>query len=89
MGIGASMDRYTKLNEYMGLIVEDFKILAGDKIGPNVAWQDVAGTLSVNLQCLAKFLDVLRTGETHWQGCPLTGPIDFPSLAYVVERSVL
>ena len=81
------MDRYAKLNEYMGFIVEDFKILAGDKIGPNTSWQDVAGTLSVNLQCLAAFLDVLRTGETQWQGCPLTGMIVFPSIAEVVENA--
>lgn len=81
------MDRYTKLNEYMGLVVEDFVILAGDKIGPSDAsWHDVAGTLSVNLRCLAGFLDALRTGESHWQGCPLTGMVVFPSIVEIASE---
>lgn len=45
-------------------IMDDAAILAGDSIGPSDAsWQDVAGTMSVNLKVYARLLDRLREGE--------------------------
>ena len=45
-------------------IVDDLEILAGDAVGPgDVSWQDVAGTLTVNLRVLATSLDEARAGN--------------------------
>lgn len=46
-------------------IIGDMRILSGDVVGPvDSTWQDVAGTLSCNLQVLAAHIDKIRKG-TH------------------------
>ena len=79
------MDIYTEHKKLMKLAFGDLAILAGDKGGGGGTWQDEAGTASVNLTVLASFIDAIRKGETHWKGCPLTGPRVFASPAEVLE----
>ena len=50
--------------KYVGM---DLAILSGDivnPVDPKAAWQDVAGTLACNLQCLANELNRARRGES-------------------------
>lgn len=44
-------------------IVNDRAILRGDEVSDGAPWQDVAGTMAVNLRVLANKLDALRNGE--------------------------
>jgi hypothetical protein len=47
-------------------IIGDVRILSGDIVGPSGAtWQDVAGTLAVNLRALASMVDALRAGNAE------------------------
>ena len=65
---------YDESRRLLAQIIEDFRILSGDKMGPSgVAWQDVAGTASVNLKVLAMRLDAARAGKVA------NGPVVFPS----------
>ena len=74
------MQIYDKGKELLDRVVADLSILAGDEEGPSgVRWQEVAGTAALNLRQYATFLDTLRKGERHFQGCPLEGPVVFPS----------
>lgn len=80
------MDIYETSRKLTKAALDDLAILAGDKGGGGGSWQDVAGTASVNLQALAGFLDTVRSGERHWRGCPLTGPVVFASPSEVLEE---
>ena len=46
-------------------LLEDLRILSGDKMGPSdiKGWQDVAGTAMVNAQVLASQLEQARLGN--------------------------
>jgi hypothetical protein len=47
-------------------IRSDLQILCGDKVGPSFApWQDVAGTLGVNLRALASQVEQARAGNAE------------------------
>lgn len=60
-------------------IVVDLQILAGEKVGPSDAtWQDVAGTLAVNLRALAGSIEAAREGRV------VDGPVVFPSLSEAI-----
>lgn len=66
--------RYEEALELWRAIVGDLAILAGDEVGPSGAnWQDVAGTLAVNLTVLAARIDAARYGKV------VNGPAVFPS----------
>jgi hypothetical protein len=66
--------RYEETKRLLATILDEFRILAGDKVGPGGAsWQDVAGTASVNLKVLALRLDAARAGMV------VDGPLVFPS----------
>ena len=66
---------YTVARNTLAIILEEVRILSGDKLGPSdVSWQDVAGTLAVNLHYLATLIDSARKGRTA------DGPVVFPSL---------
>jgi hypothetical protein len=74
--------RYEEAVDLWRTIVDDLAILAGDKVGPSgVSWQDIAGTLSVNLLCLASRLDAAREGRV------VNGPVVFPSPSDISEES--
>lgn len=69
--------RYDEARELMAAIMEDFRILAGDKPGPSdESWQDVAGTCSVNLHVLSKRLEAARTGLYDRGGFSFPSPDD-------------
>ncbi|HZR80398.1 MAG TPA: hypothetical protein VFD92_04800 [Candidatus Binatia bacterium] len=75
------MDIYDTVQKLYLDAIGDLDILAGDVVGPgNASWQDVAGTAAINLRSLADFLDAVRTGQSHWRGCPITGPVVFPGV---------
>lgn len=58
--------RYDEAKQLLATILEDFRILSGDKMGDSgVTWQDVAGTASVNLKVLAARLDAARAGNSE------------------------
>ena len=64
---------YSKLDKLLGTILDDMDILAGDTLGPSDAsWQDVAGTLSVNMKLYARLLDAIRIDAP--------GAMAFPSI---------
>lgn len=66
--------RYETARDLLASIVDDFRILSGDKVGPSdVTWQDVAGTAMTNLQVLASQLAEARKGNV------VNGPVVFPS----------
>lgn len=66
--------RYETARDLLAQIIDDFRILAGDKVGHgDVTWQDVAGTAMTNLRVLAWQLEAARAG--HVAG----GPVVFPS----------
>jgi hypothetical protein len=47
----------------------DLMILSGSVVGPSdVSWQDVAGTLAVNMRSFANALDEQRTGRMLFNG---------------------
>jgi hypothetical protein len=55
---------YKAMRGELRLIVDDIQILSGDTVGPSDStWQDVAGTLAVNLRSLAAMLDNWRGGN--------------------------
>jgi hypothetical protein len=78
-------DIYDESKKLTEAALGDLAILAGDEAGNGSSWQDVAGTAAVNLRALADFLDTVRKGESHWRGCPLTGPVVFASPAEALE----
>jgi len=64
----------------MNNMVEDFRILAGEEMGPSgAAWQDVAGTLEANLRVLANQVEAARKGNSN-------GPVVFPSITAMAEE---
>lgn len=66
--------RYDEARNMLAAILEDFRILSGDKMGPSdVTWQDVAGTCAVNLAVLAARIEAARLGNV------VDGPVVFPS----------
>jgi hypothetical protein len=66
--------RYEEARDLLRDIIEDFRILSGDKMGPSdVSWQDVAGTAMTNLQVLAWRMEEAREGNVAG------GPVVFPS----------
>lgn len=81
------MDIYTESKRLTEAALGDLAILAGDQPGNGTSWQDVAGTACVNLMQLALFIKAVREGNTHFAGCPLTGPRVFASPSEVLEPS--
>lgn len=72
---------YMTVLRAMNNMVGDFKILAGEEMGPSDAtWQDVAGTLEVNLRVLANQIESARTGNVN------DGPVVFPSITAMAEE---
>jgi hypothetical protein len=66
--------RYEEARDLLRTILDDFRILSGDDIGPSDAtWQDVAGTAMTNLKVLANRLEAARAGHV------VNGPVVFPS----------
>ena len=60
-------------------IVTDMQILSGDDLGPSDAsWQDVAGTLAVNMTVYASLLNRARKGDHE-------SNLVFPSIDEVVN----
>ena len=57
---------YNGMREELAHIIGDVRILSGEIVGPSDAtWQDVAGTLAVNLRCLAAMLEEWRKGNAE------------------------
>ncbi len=57
---------YDRMKKEIEAIVADIQILSGDTVGPSGAtWQDVAGTLAVNLRALAGIVDEWRKGNAE------------------------
>ncbi len=72
---------YMTVLRSMNNMVEDFKILSGEEVGPSGAtWQDVAGTLEANLRVLANQVESARKGHTGG------GPVVFPSITAMAEE---
>ena len=66
--------RFEEARALLRSIIEDFLILSGDEVEPgNSSWQDIAGTVSVNLQVLALRVEAAREGRVT------DGPVVFPS----------
>ena len=71
---------YLTVLRAMNNMVKDFRILAGEEAGPSDAtWQDVAGTLEVNLRVLANQVEAARKGNSN-------GPVVFPSITAMAEE---
>lgn len=78
--MSARFYKYETAKRYLTQALEDLSIIAGDSVGPSDAsWQDVAGTATVNLRCLADQLDQARVGNVA------SGPVVFPSPAECLE----
>lgn len=73
------MDR---LETLYTLIEDDMAILAGEDVG-DAAWQDIAGTLAVNLRVLASALDDIRAGKKIAGRFPF---VSFPSMREICRR---
>jgi hypothetical protein len=69
--------RYTEADKLLATILSDMRVLSGDAVLPaepaGITWQDVAGTLAVNLRALAAQIDAARAGKVA------DGPLVFPS----------
>lgn len=65
--------KYEDARNLLRDILDDFRILAGDKAGNGATWQDVAGTCATNLEVLAAKLHAARRGFVAG------GPVVFPS----------
>lgn len=66
--------RYEEAKRLLKTILDDFRILSGDEVGPSdVTWRDVAGTASINLKVLASRMESARQGHV------VDGPAVFPS----------
>lgn len=49
---------YDRMQQYLDDAIDDLRILSGDIVGPSdVSWQDVAGTATINLRCLANMIE--------------------------------
>lgn len=74
--------RYDEARKLLKQILDDFRILSGDKVGPGGAsWQDVAGTVMTNLHVLSKRVQAAREGRV------VDGPVVFPSPDDLGEES--
>lgn len=62
----------------------DMAVLAGEEVC-GAAWQDVAGTLAVNLQVLASALDDVRSGKRLIAGRFRFEGV-FPSMREICDR---
>jgi hypothetical protein len=66
---------YKAMKLYLEDALHDLSILAGERVGPSDAsWQDVAGTCSVNLDCLSNQLKEARQGN-HESFIVFPGPV--------------
>lgn len=68
------MYSYKEARKLLSAILEDFRILSGDSVGPSgMTWFEISKNTSRNLRILAELLDKAREGET------LDGPVVIPS----------
>jgi hypothetical protein len=73
--------RYKEAKRLVESIIGDLDILSGDVVGPSdVTWQDVAGTLMVNLSVLAGRISEARQGNVA------DPPVVFPSIREAYEE---
>ena len=71
---------YDRAKNLWRSILTDADILCGNAVGgTNGSWQDVAGTLSVNLRVLASAVEQARKGNV------VDGPVVFPGVEGSVE----
>lgn len=73
--------RYDESCRLLASIIGDLRILSGDVVGPSdVTWQDVAGTLAVNLAVFAARIEAARIGRVA------DGPVVFPSVDEILAE---
>jgi hypothetical protein len=76
--------RYEEARGILRRVIEDFRILSGDQIGPgNSTWQEIAETTEANLRLLADRIGAARTGNTAG------GPAVFPSPADLGNKGMI
>ena len=63
---------YSTAQRALNHAITDLRTLAGDELGPSDAsWQDVAGTVAVNLRCVATYLEqACERGDAHMLEMP-------------------